>query len=49
MSTDKRTPIERWGTCCPHDPECDHSFIADVELRRHLSTPITDEEAEELT
>jgi hypothetical protein len=48
-----RSPRQRWGTCCPHDPECEHSFL-DVDgqgdghdLARWLDTPITDEEAAE--
>ena len=44
-----RTPRQRWGTCCPHDPECDHSFIDSDELARWLDAPITDEQAEEVT
>lgn len=40
-----RTPWQRWGTCCPNDPECAHSFITDRELERHLNKPITDDEA----
>lgn len=46
-----RTPLERWGTCCPHDPECDHSYLDALDqgdgrdLERWLNTPISDEEA----
>lgn len=47
MSGD-RTPFQRWGTCCPHDPECDHSFMDQEDLRRWMTTPITDEQAERL-
>jgi hypothetical protein len=43
-----RTPRERWGTCCPHDPYCDHSFLDDAALAYHLDTPITDADAAEL-
>ena len=39
------SPRERWGTCCPHDPECEHSFIGNEELRRWLDTPISNSEA----
>ena len=40
-----RTPAERWGTCCPFDPECDHSFLDVDELAHWMHTPITDEHA----
>ena len=36
------TPRERWGTCCPNDPNCDHSFMDDAELTRHMDTPMGD-------
>jgi len=39
------TPRERWGTCCPFDPECDHSFFDEDELRRWLDAPVTSAEA----
>ena len=42
-----RTPRQRWGTCCPHDPECDHSFLDVDDLTRWMDTPITDEQAAE--
>lgn len=43
-----RSPRERWGTCCPSDPECEHSLIEDHrELTRVMDTPITDEDAAE--
>ncbi|MCP4897307.1 MAG: hypothetical protein GY906_10085 [bacterium] len=46
----KRSPRERWGTCCPGDPNCEHSFLDYPEeaLERHMDTPITDTEAEKL-
>jgi hypothetical protein len=40
------SPRQRWGTCCPHDPECEHSFLDDTELSRWMDTPICDGEAE---
>lgn len=40
-----KTPRERWGTCCPYDPECEHSFLEVVDLTRWMDTPISDEEA----
>lgn len=43
-----RTPRQRWGTCCPYDPECDHSFIENEALTRWMDSPITDEEVERL-
>lgn len=36
-----RTPRQRWGTCCPYDPECEHSFMDHDELARWLDTPIS--------
>lgn len=42
---DLRTPRERWGTCCPYDPECDHSYLDDIALTNWMDTPIDDEEA----
>jgi hypothetical protein len=41
------SPRQRWGTCCPHDPECEHSFMEIDELIRWMNTPITDEYATE--
>lgn len=37
------TPRQRWGTCCPSDPECDHSFLEGEALTRWMDAPITDE------
>ncbi len=45
VMSDRRTPRQRWGTCCPHDPECDHSFITDSEWDAWVDKPITDNEA----
>ena len=42
-----RTPLERWGTCCPSDPECDHSFMDERECSDWMRTPISDEVAAE--
>lgn len=39
------SPRLRWGTCCPFDPECDHSFMDVDQLARWMDTPITDAEA----
>lgn len=36
------TPIERWGTCCPFDPECEHSFLDEADLRRWMDSPLSD-------
>ena len=44
--TPNRTPRQRWGTCCPHDPECDHSFMDLDVLARWLDTPISDARAD---
>ena len=44
----RRSPRERWGTCCPHDPHCKHSFLDVDELTRWMDTPITDAVAAEL-
>lgn len=41
------SPRQRWGTCCPWDPECEHSFLDDADLSRWMDTPICDGEAEE--
>lgn len=40
-----RTPLQRWGTCCPFDPECDHSFMDVETLARWLDSPIDDDRA----
>lgn len=41
------TPAERWGTCCPFDPACEHSLLdPDTDaLERRMRTPLTDEQA----
>jgi hypothetical protein len=36
------SPRERWGTCCPDDPECSHSFLTLDELSAWMDTPISD-------
>lgn len=41
----RRTPRQRWGTCCPSDPECSHSYLDAAALTRWMDTPITDAEA----
>lgn len=46
---DKLTPLQRWGACCPDDPECDHSHLDDGFLKRHMNTPLSDFEAELVT
>lgn len=38
-----QTPRQRWGTCCPNDPECEHSFLDAVELAEHMDTPVKEE------
>lgn len=38
----RRTPRQRWGTCCPYDPECEHSFLDVDDLVRWMDTPIDD-------
>lgn len=44
-----RSPRQRWGTCCPFDPECEHSFIEDLDdLTRWMDTPISDDQAREI-
>lgn len=40
-----RTPRQRWGTCCPFDPECDHSYIDGDALARWMDSPLTNEQA----
>jgi hypothetical protein len=42
-----RSPRERWGTCCPFDPECEHSFLDNDDLTRWMDTPLSDDEAEQ--
>jgi hypothetical protein len=37
-----RSPKERWGTCCPSDPHCEHSFLESPDLFRWMNTPISD-------
>lgn len=39
------SPRQRWGTCCPSDPACEHSFLDVDDLRRWMDQPITDEAA----
>lgn len=39
------SPRQRWGTCCPFDPECEHSFMDDDVLANWMDAPITDEKA----
>lgn len=43
-----RSPRQRWGTCCPYDPECEHSYLDDVGLDRWLDTPISDDRARQV-
>jgi hypothetical protein len=43
--TSPRSPRERWGTCCPFDPYCDHSYLADVDLMEWMDRRISDDEA----
>lgn len=38
-----QTPRQRWGTCCPNDPECEHSFLDADELTEHMDAPIKEE------
>lgn len=40
-----KTPRERWGTCCPWDPECEHSFLDSDDLVRWMNSPLSDAEA----
>lgn len=42
-----RTPLEIWGTCCPDDPDCEHSCLSVTELARWMNTPLTQEEVDE--
>lgn len=49
VTSSPRTPRERWGTCCPFDPRCDHSYLDNDELLRWMDTPITDDRADEVT
>ena len=48
LTESMRNPRQRWGTCCPFDPECEHSLLTDVELLSHLERPISDDEAADL-
>lgn len=41
------TPRQRWGTCCPDDPECEHSFLDGDALTHWMDTPISDTRAME--
>lgn len=45
----ERTPRQRWGTCCPFDPECEHSYLDDLALTRWMDTPITDDQAKDVS
>jgi hypothetical protein len=40
-----RSPRQRWGTCCPFDPACDHSYLDDAALARWFDSPITNRHA----
>jgi hypothetical protein len=42
------SPRQRWGTCCPFDPRCEHSYMDDRELARWMDSPLTDEQAREI-
>lgn len=42
---DALSPRQRWGTCCPNDPECDHSLMDVDILARYMDTPLSDLEA----
>ncbi len=42
---ERLSPKQRWGTCCPSDPECEHSFLDIDELLAWMESPITDEQA----
>ena len=47
-SESMRSPRDRWGTCCPFDPECEHSYIENPDdLTRWMDTPIHDTQARE--
>ena len=40
-ATEQKTPRELWGTCCPDDPECEHSFMDEPgELSRYMDTAL---------
>ena len=43
------SPRERWGTCCPRDPHCDHSHLDWDTLHRWMDTPISDSKAKEIS
>jgi hypothetical protein len=34
------TPRQVWGTCCPNDPECEHSYLDVDDLARWMDTPL---------
>lgn len=40
MSPNSPTPRNLWGTCCPDDPQCEHSFMSTNDLLAHMDTPI---------
>ncbi len=40
-----RSSRQRWGTCCPRDPECDHSLMDNDELARWMDTPLDEVQA----
>lgn len=42
MTVTPATPRERWGTCCPYDPNCEHSYLDADALTRHMDTPFVD-------
>jgi hypothetical protein len=39
LRRDGLTPRQRWGTCCPNDPECEHSYLDADALSRWMDTP----------
>ncbi len=40
VSPNAPTPRNLWGTCCPDDPECEHSFLTSDELSTYMDTPL---------
>lgn len=40
MSPNAPTPRNLWGTCCPDDPQCEHSFMSTNDLSTHMDTPV---------
>lgn len=41
----RQTPKERWGKCCPREPDCEHSFMSHNEVDAWMNQPLLDRQA----